>query len=115
MKSNGCSKQDVQKNSIKNGTNEGQDWDRENREKNRWVINLSSTPLTKEQERLLAHGPKFVITSRETPVKEYIVATEQACIKIEQGKQEEFRVEVKKVAQKRSKHQKQYVFLSFCH
>ena len=64
--------------------------DRENREKNRWVINLSSTPLTEDQERLLAHGPKFVTTPRETPVKEYIAATEQACMKIEQGKQEEF-------------------------
>ena len=96
MKSNGRSKQDVQKNSIKNGTNEGQDRDRENKGKNRWVINLSNTPLTKEQERLLAHRPKFVITPRETPVKEYIVATEQACTKIEQGKQEEFRVEVKR-------------------
>ena len=55
------------KNSTKDGTNE--DWDRKNREKNRWVINLYSTPLTEDQERLLAHGPKFVITPRETPVK----------------------------------------------
>ena len=61
------------------------------------MINLSNTPLTEEQERLLAHGPKFVITPRETLVKEYIAATEQACTKIEQGKQEEFRVEVKRL------------------
>ena len=45
----------------------------------------------------MAHGPKFVITPRETPVKEYIAATEQACTEIEQGKQEEFRVEVKRI------------------
>ena len=96
-----------EKNSIKNGTNEGQDRDRENREKNRWVINLSSTPLTEEQERLLAHGPKFVITPRETPVKDYIVATEQACIKIEQGKQEEFRVEVKRLLKRDQNNKKQ--------
>ena len=57
----------------------------------------SNTPLTDEQERLLVHEPKFVITPRETPVKEYIVAVEQACTKIEQGKQEEFRVEVKRL------------------
>ena len=57
------------------------------RKEKKWVVNLSNTPLTEEQERLLAHGPKFVITPRETPVKEYIVAVEQACTKIEQGKQ----------------------------
>ena len=61
------------------------------------MINLSKTPLTTEQERLLAHGPKFVITPKETPVTEYVVATEQACTKIEQGKQDVFRVEVKRL------------------
>ena len=71
------------------------------------MINLSSTPLTKDQERLLAHGPKFVITPRETPVKEYIAATEQACMKMEQGKQEEFRVEVKRLLIKDQNNQKQ--------
>ena len=64
---------------------------------NKWVVNLSKTPLTIEQESLLAHGPKFVITPKETPVTEYVVATEQACTKIEQGKQDEFRVEVKRL------------------
>ena len=95
QKTNGHSKQDFPKIRNKNGTNEGKDLDRE--EKKRWVINLSKTPLTEEQERLLAHGPKFVTKPRETPVKEYIAAAEQACTKIEQGKQEEFRVEVKRL------------------
>ena len=62
-----------------------------------WAINLSSTPLSEEQRKLLAHGPKFVITLRQALVNEYIVATEQACTKLEQGKQEQFRVEVKKL------------------
>ena len=61
------------------------------------MINLSSTPLTDEQEKLLAHGPKFVITPREALLNEYIAAVEQACTKMEQGKQEEFRVEVKRL------------------
>ena len=61
------------------------------------MINVSSTPLTEDQEKLLAHGPKFIITPRQAPVNEYIVATEQACTKREQGKQEEFRVEEKKL------------------
>ena len=105
LKSNGRSKQDVRKNSTKGDTNE--DRDGKNREKNRWVINLSNTPLTEDQERLLAHRPKFVITPRETPVKEYIVATEQACMKIEQGKQEEFRVEVKRLLKRDQNNKKQ--------
>ena len=63
----------------------------------KWVINLSKIPLTRKQERLLAHRPKFVITPKETLVKEYIAATEQACTKIDQGKQDEFRVEVKRL------------------
>ena len=52
------------------------------------MINLSNTPLTEEQEKLLAHGPKFVIIPKETLVNEYIVAVEQACTKLDQGKQE---------------------------
>ena len=65
--------------------------------KKKGVINLSSTPLTEDQEKLLAHGPKFVITPKETLVGEYITAVEQACTKLEQGKQEEFRVKVKRI------------------
>ena len=61
------------------------------------MINLSSTPLSDEQEKLLAHGPKFVITPRGALVNKYIEAVEQACTKLEQGKQEEFRVEVKRL------------------
>ena len=67
------------------------------------MINLSNTPLTEEQEKLLAHEPKFVITPNETLVNEYITAVEPACNKLDQGKQEEFRVEVKRIL----KHQNQ--------
>ena len=93
QKSSGCSKQDVQKNREEDGTTEKQASDKTKK----WVINLSKTPLTREQERILAHGPKFIITPKETPVTEYIVATEQACTKIDQRKQDEFRVEVKRL------------------
>ena len=85
QKTSGCSTQDVQKNRDAG--------------KDKWLINLSSTPLPEDQEKLLAHGPKFVITPRQAPIYEYIVATEQACTKLEKGKQEEFRVEVKKLLQ----------------
>ena len=66
----------------------------------KWVQNLSSTPLTKDQESLLAHGSKFVITPKQPPVREYIVAIEQACTKLNQGRSEELRVEVKKALKK---------------
>ena len=46
---------------------------------------------------ILAHGPKLVITPKETPVGEYITAIEQACTKLEQGKPKELRVEVKRI------------------
>ena len=91
QKTSGHSKQDVRENREKDGITENQERTR------KWVINLSKTPLTSDQERLLAHGPKFVITPKETPVTEYIAATEQACTKIDQGKQDEFRVEVKRL------------------
>ena len=48
----------------------------------KWVINLSSTPLTENQERLLAQGPKFAIKPMQPPVEEYIAAIEKVCPKI---------------------------------
>ena len=66
----------------------------------KWVINLSRTPLTVDQERLLAWGPKFVIKPRKPPVREYIVAVEQACSKLSQGEADELCMEVKKTLKK---------------
>ena len=34
----------------------------------RWVVNLSSQPLTEAETKLLAHGPNFVVTSRSPPL-----------------------------------------------
>ena len=66
----------------------------------KWVINLSNKPLTEDQEKLLAHGPKFAIKPMQPPVDEYIAAIEKACPKIEQGAADELRVEVKKIIKK---------------
>ena len=52
---------------------------------NKWVRNLSLIPLSEEQERLLARGPKFSIKPRQPPVSEYVVAVEQACSRLEKG------------------------------
>ena len=64
--------------------------DRETIRKN-WVRNISKTPLTKAQEKLLAHGPNFVVVPKEPPTCEYIVAIEKACLILIQGKVEELR------------------------
>ena len=46
-------------------------------ETKKWVKNLSDTPLTEEQEKLLARGPKFSIRPRQPPVSEYIAAVDR--------------------------------------
>ena len=66
----------------------------------KWVRNLSDTPLTEDQERLLAWGPKFSIRPRQLPVGEYVAAVEQACSRLNKGEAEEMRVEVKKALKK---------------
>ena len=65
-------------------------------DRKKWVQNLSSTPLTKDQESLLSYGPKFVITPKQTPAGEYLTAVKQACTKLNQGESDELRVEVKR-------------------
>ena len=67
---------------------------------NNWVRNHSKTPLTEAQQRLLSHGPNFVITPRDLPTIEYIVATEKVCNQLSQGKAEELRGEVKTLLRK---------------
>ena len=66
----------------------------------KWVINLSNTPLTENQEKLLARGPKFVIKPKWPPVEEYITAIEKMGPKLDKGEANELRVEVKKALKK---------------
>ena len=66
------------------------------RRENNWVKNLSSTPLTKEEEKILSNGPNYAIVPRVPPIGEYVTAIEQVCNQLEQGKAEELRGEVKK-------------------
>ena len=67
-----------------------------------WVRNISKTPLTQAQEKLLSHGPNFVIVPKEPPTSEYIVATEKACLKLPTGKVEELRGEIKAILKKKT-------------
>ena len=66
----------------------------------KWVINVSNQPLTPEREKLLAHGPNFAVVPRHPPVAQYIAVVEHACSKLEEGKVEEFRVQVKVAIQR---------------
>ena len=63
----------------------------------KWVINLSSKPLTQAQRSLLAKGPNFVVTLRHPPNLEYIVAIESVCTKLGQQDAEELRTEINRV------------------
>ena len=49
----------------------------------KWVRNLSDRPLTEDQERLLAQGPKFSIRPRQPPVGEYISSSGTGLLQIE--------------------------------
>ena len=70
------------------------------RDRKKWVINISSKPLSQDQEKLLAHGPNFAVVPKDPPITQYVAAVENACTKLEEGKVEEFRVQVKSAIQK---------------
>ena len=63
----------------------------------KWVINLSSKPLTPAQRSVLAKGPNFAVTPRQPPNFEYITAIEAACTKLSQQDAEELRADVNRV------------------
>ena len=63
----------------------------------KWVINLSSVPLTKDQESLLEHGPNFAVTPQRPPYGEYIKAIETACQSLDPNSAEELRSDVYRV------------------
>ena len=64
---------------------------------NTWVKNLSNSALTKDQIKALAHGPNYAIVPRCPPTGEYIIAIENVCNQLPQGKAEELRGEIKSV------------------
>ena len=63
----------------------------------KWVINLSSKPLTPAQKSVLAKGPNFAVSPRQPPNLEYITATEAACTKLSQQGAEELRADINRV------------------
>ena len=63
----------------------------------KWVHNLSKTPFTEDQQKVLARGPNFAIVAREPPVGECISQIERMCQQLKQGKVEELRGETKSI------------------
>ena len=63
----------------------------------KWVINLSRTPLTVDQLTLLQKGPNFAITPKYPPIDAYIMATELASSKLPSQEVDEFRSDVNRL------------------
>ena len=61
-----------------------------------------------DEEKLLAHGPNYAIVPKDPPIIQYVAAVEHACTKLEEGKVEEFRVQVKVDIQKNKETQTQH-------
>ena len=60
---------------------------------NKWVINLSSVPLTPAQESLLSKGPNFALGPSNPPNVEFISGIESVCHKLLGQDAQELRAE----------------------
>ena len=63
----------------------------------KWVIKVSSKPLTSAQGSVLAKGPNFAVSPRQPPNLKYITAIESACTKLSQQDAEELRANINRV------------------
>ena len=45
----------------------------------KWVINLSSKPLSDGEQSILQKGPKFAVSSSKVPITKYIAVTKRIC------------------------------------
>ena len=61
---------------------------------NKWVINLSHTPLTTSQESLLSKGPNYAIALKNPSNLDYITGIETACQKLNNQNAEELRTNI---------------------
>ena len=71
-------------------------WSKEEDEaiKERWVKNVSSRSLTKQEINLLRKGGGFAVTPRELPHVDFITATECACKNLAKGEAISLRAEI---------------------
>ena len=63
----------------------------------KWVINLSNTPLSIDQLTLLKKGPYFAIIPKHPQIEAYITATEIAATKLPTQDADEFRSDVNRL------------------
>ena len=63
----------------------------------KWVINLSSKPLTQAVRSVLAKGPNFVVYPKQPPNLEYITAIEAVCTELSQQVAEVLRADINRV------------------
>ena len=70
----------------------------------KWVINLSNTPLSIDQLTLLQKGPNFAIIPKHPPIEAYITATEMAAAKLPTQEAEEFKSDVNRLLKLQQQH-----------
>ena len=70
----------------------------------KWVINLSKTPLTSDQLSLLQKGPNYAITPKYPPIDAYIMATELAAFKLPTQEVDEFRSDINRLLKQQQQH-----------
>ena len=78
----------------------------------KWVINLSSTPLSSKQLTLLQKGPNFAIIPKHPPIEAYITATEIAAAKLPNQEAEEFRSDVNRLLKQQQQQPPQHCNLT---
>ena len=60
-----------------------------------WVRNYSKRVLSNEETQLLSRGAGFAITPKTPPIEDFIVATEEACMKLNhKGEKDALRGEI---------------------
>ena len=78
----------------------------------KWVINLSSTPLTSQQLTLLQKGPNYAIIPKYPPLEAYITATEIAATKLPTQEAEELRSDVNRLLKQQQQQHHQHCNLT---
>ena len=71
---------------------------------NKWVVNLSKTPLTQVQESLLSKGPNFAIAPNNLPDVDFITGIELVCYKLSEQDSKELRAETNCLLRKATAH-----------
>ena len=71
----------------------------EEKDKSRWVLNLSSTEITENQKKLLEKGAGFAITPKNLPIEDYIISTELAGKYLHPGEAAALKAEVAEILQ----------------